>query len=108
MQKNKFIHEDIKAVCSSAAKKLFSLGVWGAVSIALAPNIAIAGGCHSRFGRRQATQNHMEPATRNTPVDNASVNSRLSPGMAALLGGFTMPDYLREEFERDHGYKPPK
>lgn len=185
MQKNRFVNEDIKAVCSSAAKKLFSLGVWGAVSIALVPNTALAGGCHSRFGRRQATQNHteterqqptqnhMEPATHNTTVgtrflvagrglpmppnpdnliivypgdrlitdnggvfeienryvnwtvtartnrieynrnnrqniDNASVNSHISPGMAALLGDFTMPNYLREEFEQTFGYKPPK
>ena len=85
MQKDRFVHEDIWSVCNSAAKKLFSLGVWGAVSIALVPNTALAGGCHSRFERRQTTQNHTEtetqqslpiptaPVTHNAPSNNQSL-----------------------------------
>ncbi len=43
MQKNKFIHPDIKAVCSSATKKLVTMGLLVAtVGSAVIPNIAQA------------------------------------------------------------------
>ena len=40
MQKNKFIHEDIKAVCNSATKKLVVLGLVASIGV----GVTVAGG----------------------------------------------------------------
>ena len=65
MQKNKFVHEDIKAVCNSAAKKLVALGLVCLSSITSTPNSTFAGNCHS--GKGQSAQKSAQPATRNAP-----------------------------------------
>ncbi len=75
MQKNKFVHEDIKAVCSRATKKLVALGLT-CLSSVFTLNIAFAGGCHSHFGKKvQPAQNNTQPATRNTPVATPPLGS---------------------------------
>ena len=67
MQKNKFVHEDIKAVCNTATKKLVALGLT-CLSSVFTSNIAFAGGCHSHFWKKgQSAQNSTQPATRNAP-----------------------------------------
>ena len=50
MQKNKFIHEDIKAVCSGAAKKLMVFGLVAALGSA-----AIYGNSYGLIAKAQTT-----------------------------------------------------
>ena len=58
MQKNKFIHEDIKAVCNRAAKKLVVLGLVGLCGSSFSQS-AFAGGCLSRPNKGNSSKSQM-------------------------------------------------
>ena len=57
MQKNKFIHEDIKAVCNSAAKKLVVLGLAGLCGCSFFQD-TFAGGCLSSPNKGNVSKSH--------------------------------------------------